>query len=167
MVSRASVPEGVRLPGPSFGLPLLAAGTAVLIAAAFAGPLLLAAAAILFLLGGLRLAAELRREGSPYDRRAVLAARRIRRFGARHAVSGRTTVRVARQPLGQRQERLLLLGADGTYGDVVVGHRERAEAVITLAGAQPADATDRDFAGQIRTSRYEWTRMGGRGPARQ
>lgn len=152
-------PDGVRLPGPSLGLPLLGAAVLLMIAAPFTGALVLVAGVVVLALAGLRIAAELRREGRPYDRRTVLAARRVTAFGARHASRGAATVRVAMESLGQGQCRLVLLGADGTFGDLVVSGADRAQAVIELASAEHADASDRDFAGRIRTSRYEWAGM--------
>lgn len=149
-----------RLPGPSIAAPLLVVGGVLLLSAPFAGPMIAGIAVLVLVLGAVRLATEVRREGRPYDRRTALAVRRVRQFARRHASSGgNAAVRIAVEHLGQDQHRLVLLAADGTYGDVVVDGEDRAEAVIGLVGAKEADATDREFAGRIRTTRYEWVGM--------
>ncbi len=152
-----------RFPGPPVGWLLVVIGVCLLTAAAFTGPLVGAGGIVLMVLGAVRARSEARREGGPDDRRTLLAARRIAAFGVRHrgSAEGSGPVRAAVESLGQGQHRIVLLAADGTFGDVVVAGADRAEAAIAAAGAVRADATDRDFAGRIRTSEYEWNRMAG------
>jgi hypothetical protein len=95
------------------------------------------------------------------DRRTRRAARFVRSFGARHSRAGDATVRCALEHLGRDRVRLVLLGADGRYGDLVVDGRERAERVVRLAGAVPDDVADRSFGAAVRTGPYEWLRMAG------
>ncbi|WP_320779793.1 hypothetical protein [Streptomyces sp. CRN 30] len=63
--------------------------------------------------------------------------------------------------LGQRGARIVLVGADGEWGDVVAPSYEVAEKAVEKAGLTVHESFDGEFAGQVRTGPYEWSRMAG------
>ena len=90
-------------------------------------------------------------------RETARLARRIRSFAAAHGGSVEGQIAY----LGARGYRMVLVGADGDWGDLVAADRE----VLTVA-AERADVTlhetfDGELAARVRTGRYEWSRMAG------
>ncbi|WP_155070149.1 hypothetical protein [Streptomyces taklimakanensis] len=63
--------------------------------------------------------------------------------------------------LGQRGVRLVLVGADGGWGDLVAPSRDVAEKAARKAGVALHEKLDGDLAARIRTGPYEWERMAG------
>ncbi|WP_031506793.1 hypothetical protein [Streptomyces megasporus] len=63
--------------------------------------------------------------------------------------------------IGQRGVRLVLVGADGGWGDLVAPSREVAEKAAEKAGVTLHEDLDGDLAARIRTGPYEWERMAG------
>ena len=95
---------------------------------------------------------------SPGGRKAARLARRIGAFAAEHGAEA-TEGHLAY--LGARGYRLVLVGADGAWGDVVAPRREPLEAAARQAGVRLREALDGELAGRMRTGPYEWRRMAG------
>ncbi|MBB0246018.1 hypothetical protein FNQ90_18375, partial [Streptomyces alkaliphilus] len=91
------------------------------------------------------------------DRGTARLAKRIRAFAAEHGGSADASL----THLGVSGYRLVLVGADGTWGDVVTRHREKALAAAASAGVTVHDTFDGEPAARVRTGPYEWSRMAG------
>ncbi|MGP2442035.1 hypothetical protein [Streptomyces sp. JW3] len=63
--------------------------------------------------------------------------------------------------LGQRGARIVLVGEDGEWGDVVAPSYEIAAQAVEKAGITVHESFDGEFAGKVRTGPYEWSRMAG------
>ncbi|MFR0351862.1 hypothetical protein [Streptomyces sediminimaris] len=91
--------------------------------------------------------------------------------------AGRTVARLARQIsafaqahggaegqvsyIGERGARIVLVGEDGGWGDLVAPSPELARKAVEKAGITEHEAFDGEFAAKVRTGPYEWTRMAG------
>ncbi|MDT0306727.1 hypothetical protein RM780_07095 [Streptomyces sp. DSM 44917] len=82
--------------------------------------------------------------------------RRVRSFAAAH---GGAEGQIAY--LGIRGHRLVLVGTDGAWGDVVSPHRAALEGAAEAAGVTLRETFDGEMAARVRTGPYEWTRMAG------
>jgi hypothetical protein len=93
----------------------------------------------------------------PESRLERRLARRIRAFAAAHggAAGGQISY------LGARGYRLVLVGADGGWGDAVAPSREALASAAERAGVTLQDALDGELAARVRTGPYEWRRMAG------
>jgi hypothetical protein len=101
-----------------------------------------------------------RRPTDRIDRGTVVAARRLRAFAEEHrSEHGRAAVVV--EHVGRGLTRLVVVGGDGAFGDVLVRDSTRAERAVQLSGLPTEEATSRELAGRIRTGHYEWERMAG------
>ncbi|PJE98429.1 hypothetical protein CUT44_06885 [Streptomyces carminius] len=90
-------------------------------------------------------------------RRVTRLAKEIGRFAAEHG--GSTDAHL--EYLGQRGVRIVLVAADGEWGDLVAPTREIAEQAAERAGATLHETLDGELAARIRTGPYEWERMAG------
>jgi len=90
------------------------------------------------------------------ERRAARLAREIGAFAKQH---GGAEGHLA--DLGRSGTRMVLVGADGGWGDLVAPSRQIAERAAGKAGLTLHDSFDGEFAAGIRTGRYEWSRMAG------
>lgn len=90
------------------------------------------------------------------ERRAARLARQIGSFAGSH---GGAEAQVAY--IGERGARIVLVGADGAWGDLVAPTYEVARVAVERAGVTVHEAFDGDFAARVRTGRYEWARMAG------
>ncbi|MFF4214244.1 hypothetical protein ACFYZE_33860 [Streptomyces sp. NPDC001796] len=90
------------------------------------------------------------------ERRAARIARRIDSFSKAH---GGAEGQVAY--IGQRGARIVLVGEDGTWGDLVAPTHAVAEKAVEKSGITVHEAFDGEFAGKVKTGPYEWTRMAG------
>ncbi|MEW2571538.1 hypothetical protein [Streptomyces sp. NPDC047070] len=63
--------------------------------------------------------------------------------------------------LGQKGARIVLVGEDGEWGDLVAPTYALAEEAVKQSGITVHEDFDGDFAGKVRTGPYEWTRMAG------
>ncbi|MET7379780.1 hypothetical protein ABZT08_13250 [Streptomyces sp. NPDC005526] len=90
------------------------------------------------------------------ERRATTLARQISAFSKAH---GGAEGQVAY--IGERGARIVLVGADGGWGDLVAPSRAIAEQAVEKAGITVHEAFDGEFAAKVRTGPYEWTRMAG------
>ncbi|MFE9766338.1 hypothetical protein ACFYPC_17715 [Streptomyces sp. NPDC005808] len=90
------------------------------------------------------------------ERRAARFAKRIAAFAKEHGgAEGHL------EYLGQRGARIVLVGADGGWGDVVTPTYAIAEQAVKRAGITVHEEFDGEFAAKVRTGPYEWKRMAG------
>ncbi|MFD6289601.1 hypothetical protein [Streptomyces sp. NPDC060205] len=89
-------------------------------------------------------------------RRAGKLAKQISSFAAAH---GGAEGQIAY--LGQKGARIVLVGEDGEWGDLVAPTYALAEEAVKQSGITVHEDFDGDFANKVRTGPYEWTRMAG------
>jgi hypothetical protein len=63
--------------------------------------------------------------------------------------------------IGQRGARIVLVGEDGSWGDLVAPSYEIAEKAVEKAGITRHESFDGEFAAKVTTGKYEWKRMAG------
>ncbi|WP_217207627.1 hypothetical protein [Streptomyces sp. AC550_RSS872] len=63
--------------------------------------------------------------------------------------------------IGQRGARIVLVGEDGGWGDLVAPTYEIAEQAVEKAGLTRHESFDGEFAAKVETGPYEWKRMAG------
>jgi hypothetical protein len=90
------------------------------------------------------------------ERRAAKLAKQIGAFSKAH---GGAEGQVAY--LGERGARIVLVGEDGTWGDLVAPTYAIAEQAVRQAGITVHEEFDGEFAAKVRTGPYEWSRMAG------
>ncbi|MFJ8809132.1 hypothetical protein [Streptomyces sp. NPDC102490] len=83
-------------------------------------------------------------------------ARRIASFAKAH---GGAEAQVAH--LGERGARIVLVGEDGAWGDLVARTHEGALKAVEQSKVTVHEDFDGDFAAKVTTGRYEWSRMAG------
>jgi hypothetical protein len=82
--------------------------------------------------------------------------KRLKSFAGAHG--GATAVV---ENLGRKGARIVLIGADGRWGDqVVIAGFEAATAACTEAGVEVKDEWERELVNGIKTNGYEWGLMG-------
>ncbi|MFF6801431.1 hypothetical protein [Streptomyces sp. NPDC012616] len=96
------------------------------------------------------------KQAAKSERAAARLARRISAFAKEH---GGAEGQVAH--LGERGARIVLVGEDGGWGDLVAPSVAVAEQAVGKAGITVHEAFDGEFAAKVRTGPYEWTRMAG------
>ncbi|GHH89146.1 hypothetical protein [Streptomyces capitiformicae] len=90
------------------------------------------------------------------ERKAAKLAKQIGTFAKAH---GGAEAQVAY--IGQRGARIVLVGEDGGWGDLVAPTYAVAEQAVKKAGVTVHDDFDGEFAAKVKTGPYEWTRMAG------
>ncbi|MET7475809.1 hypothetical protein ABZT17_15785 [Streptomyces sp. NPDC005648] len=90
------------------------------------------------------------------ERRVAKLARQIDAFAKAH---GGAEGQVAY--IGERGARIVLVGEDGGWGDLVAPSYALAEKAVEKAGITVHEDFDGEFAAKVRTGPYEWTRMAG------
>ncbi|WP_405781714.1 hypothetical protein [Streptomyces sp. NBC_00859] len=90
------------------------------------------------------------------ERKVAGLARRIEAFGREH---GGTEAQVAY--IGERGARIVLVGEDGGWGDLVAPSYAMAQSAVEKAGVTVHESFDGEFAAKVRTGPYEWKRMAG------
>ncbi|MFD4128901.1 hypothetical protein ACFXKK_36780 [Streptomyces globisporus] len=89
-------------------------------------------------------------------RRAAKLAREIGAFAKEHGgAEGQLAY------IGQAGARIVLVGQDGAWGDLVAPTYAVAESAAAKSGITMHDEFDGEFALKVRTGPYEWTRMAG------
>ncbi|NJP49455.1 hypothetical protein HCJ93_05035 [Streptomyces sp. SBST2-5] len=63
--------------------------------------------------------------------------------------------------IGERGARIVLVGQDGRWGDLVAPSTDVAEKAVQKAGITVHESFDGEFAARVETGRYEWKRMAG------
>lgn len=90
------------------------------------------------------------------ERRAARLAKHIDAFARKHGgAEGQLAY------LGQAGTRIVLVGEDGGWGDLVAPSHPVALSAAEKAGLTLHDSFDGEFAAKVRTGRYEWSRMAG------
>lgn len=87
------------------------------------------------------------------------AARLARHIGGFARAHGGAEAHIAH--LGQRGARIVLVGEDGGWGDVVAPSVQIAEKAAEKAGITVHGNFDGAVAAKLRTGPYEWKRMAG------
>ncbi|PZT69778.1 hypothetical protein DN402_26420 [Streptomyces sp. SW4] len=87
------------------------------------------------------------------------AARLARRIGSFSKAHGGAEGQVAH--IGRRGARIVLVGEDGGWGDLVASSYDVARKAVDEAGITVHEALDGDLAAKVRTGSYEWKRMAG------
>ncbi|MER7920966.1 MULTISPECIES: hypothetical protein [unclassified Streptomyces] len=90
------------------------------------------------------------------ERTVARLAKRISAFSRAH---GGAEGQVAY--IGERGARIVLVGEDGGWGDVVAPSYTIAEQAVEKAGITRHEAFDGEFAAKVTTGPYEWKRMAG------
>ncbi|MEV7423869.1 MULTISPECIES: hypothetical protein [unclassified Streptomyces] len=89
-------------------------------------------------------------------RRAARLARRIDAFAREHGgAEGQLAY------IGQAGTRIVLVGEDGAWGDLVAPTHDIARGAAERAGLTLHESFDGEFAAKVRTGPYEWNRMAG------
>ena len=90
------------------------------------------------------------------ERRTARLTKQINAFSKEH---GGAEAQVAH--IGERGARIVLVGEDGGWGDLVAPSYEIAEKAVAKSGITVHESFDGEFAAKVRTGPYEWTRMAG------
>ncbi|MFJ7042685.1 hypothetical protein CTU88_31140 [Streptomyces sp. JV178] len=90
------------------------------------------------------------------ERQAAKIAKQIGAFAKAH---GGAEAQVAY--IGERGSRIVLVGEDGGWGDLVAPTHAIAEEAVRKAGVTVHEDFDGEFAAKVRTGPYEWSRMAG------
>ncbi|KOV99618.1 hypothetical protein HCJ76_36745 [Streptomyces sp. MC1] len=90
------------------------------------------------------------------ERKVARLAREISAFSKAH---GGAEGQVAH--IGERGARIVLVGEDGGWGDLVAPSTEIARQAVEKAGITVHESFDGEFAAKVRTGPYEWKRMAG------
>ncbi|MFJ8076072.1 hypothetical protein ACIQ7Q_19515 [Streptomyces sp. NPDC096176] len=103
---------------------------------------------------------EERTSGSTPDaraaRKAAKLAKQIQAFSKAHGgAEGQLAY------IGQMGTRIVLVGEDGGWGDLVAPSHAVAVSAAEKSGITLHESFDGDFAAKVRTGPYEWTRMAG------
>jgi hypothetical protein len=96
------------------------------------------------------------RQAAKAERRVAKLAKQISAFARAH---GGAEGQIAY--LGQKGARIVLVGEDGTWGDLVAPTYPMAEEAVKKSGITVHEEFDGDFAGKVKTGPYEWQRMAG------
>ncbi|MFI8432236.1 hypothetical protein ACIGJO_00565 [Streptomyces sp. NPDC079020] len=99
--------------------------------------------------------ADSRREARA-ERRAARLAKQIGAFAKEH---GGAEGQLAH--IGESGTRIVLVGEDGGWGDLVAPSYAVAENAARKSGITMHESFDGDFAAKVRTGPYEWSRMAG------
>lgn len=86
-------------------------------------------------------------------------ASRLRAFVAAHGGSAQAVV----EPIGRVGVRIVVVAADGSYGDAVVASAETAAALCERAGIAVVDGWTRDLSASVSPSPADRRRMAGTG----
>lgn len=90
------------------------------------------------------------------ERKAAKLAKQIAGFAKQHGgAEGQLAY------LGRMGTRIVLVGEDGDWGDLVAPSHNIAQAAAEKAGITLHESFDGEFAAKVRTGPYEWTRMAG------
>ncbi|MEU6608080.1 hypothetical protein ABZ922_23970 [Streptomyces shenzhenensis] len=90
------------------------------------------------------------------ERKAARLARQIGAFAKAH---GGAEGQVAY--IGERGARIVLVGEDGGWGDLVAPTYAIAEQAVAKSGITVHESFDGEFAAKVTTGAYEWKRMAG------
>ncbi|OAH16073.1 hypothetical protein [Streptomyces jeddahensis] len=97
-----------------------------------------------------------RKKAARAERRTAKLAKEIGAFAKAH---GGAEGQIAY--VGQRGARIVLVGEDGGWGDLMAPTYEIAERAVEKSGISRHEAFDGEFAAKVKTGPYEWKRMAG------
>lgn len=100
-------------------------------------------------------------EAPTTDRTVRRLARNLSRFASRHAVNGDASADAVVEYIGRDSTRIVIVGADGQWGDQVARDPETAKKAVEAAGLTLHEEFPNDVALRVRTGQYEWSRMAG------
>ncbi|MGP3950568.1 hypothetical protein [Streptomyces sp. 7N604] len=100
---------------------------------------------------------ETKRDDARAERKAGRLAKQIKHFARSHGGSAEGQLAY----LGQRGTRIVLVGEDGAWGDLVAPDHAIAQRAAEQAGITLHESFDGDLAAKVRTGPYEWSRMAG------
>ena len=160
------------VPGPSWWAPLTGAGALVAVVGLLVSPVLwgfgLGVAATGAAVGAVETWRHLRSsrlrqddDAAPLDREVVRTARRIQAFGRSRAVDDDASTAAVVEHLGRYGAKIVMVGADGRYGELVVPDVARAELAVRLAGTEPLAEFDRELGARMVQGPEEWSLQGG------
>ncbi|MEN8653450.1 hypothetical protein ABCR94_23320 [Streptomyces sp. 21So2-11] len=90
------------------------------------------------------------------ERKASKLAKEIGAFAKKHGgAEGQLAY------IGQAGTRIVLVGEDGDWGDLVAPDHATAQSAAEKAGITLHESFDGEFAAKVRTGPYEWSRMAG------
>ena len=90
------------------------------------------------------------------ERKVARLAKQISAFSKEH---GGAEGQIAY--IGERAARIVLVGEDGGWGDLVAPSVALAEQAVEKAGITAHESFDGEFAAKVKTGPYEWSRMAG------
>ncbi|MDX3613752.1 hypothetical protein OG920_10975 [Streptomyces europaeiscabiei] len=96
------------------------------------------------------------KQAAKAERKAAKLAKQITAFSKAH---GGAEAQVAY--IGRLGARIVLVGEDGGWGDLVAPSHPIAEQAVQKAGVTVHEDFDGEFAAKVRTGPYEWSRMAG------
>lgn len=96
------------------------------------------------------------RQAARDERRAARLAKEIGAFARAH---GGAEGQLAH--LGRKGVRIVLVGDDGRWGDLVAPSQDIAERAVREADITVHESFDGELAAKVRTGPYEWARMAG------
>ncbi|MEU9864413.1 hypothetical protein AB0D99_26420 [Streptomyces sp. NPDC047971] len=100
--------------------------------------------------------ADTKQADTKVERKAAKLAKQIRAFSKKHGgAEGQLAY------IGQMGTRIVLVGEDGGWGDLVAPTLPVAQQAAEKAGLTLHDEFDGEFAAKVVTGPYEWTRMAG------
>jgi hypothetical protein len=91
------------------------------------------------------------------ERHVTRIAKRIGAFAGQHGGAAEATI----EYIGEIGTRIVLVGEDGAWGDLVAPSYEIARQAVERAGITVHEDFDGDLAAKVRTGPYEWKRMAG------
>lgn len=91
------------------------------------------------------------------SKRAARLAQQIEAFARRNGGSAEGQIAY----LGEVGFRIVLVGSDGGWGDLMAPSKEVAEEAVERAGITLRESFDGEMAERVRTGPYEWDRMAG------
>ncbi len=91
------------------------------------------------------------------ERRAHRLAQQIGAFARGHGGSAEGQIAY----IGETGTRIVLVGENGEWGDLVAPSYDIAQRAVELSGITLHENFDGEFAAKVRTGAYEWSRMAG------
>ena len=155
-----ALPPGAPPPTPAWWPGPLLGGLLGAVAGVLAGSVVaLSVGTVLGAVGLAEVRVSRRRRGTATDPATVRAARRVRAFAAEHGAGRGQEVDGYLVGLGDRWARLVVVGPDGAWGDVVVPAGDGACATAALARVRLVEPDDRRVTTAMRTGLPAWRRM--------
>ncbi|MCM2418706.1 hypothetical protein G3I60_23805 [Streptomyces sp. SID13666] len=91
------------------------------------------------------------------ERRTARLAKQIGAFAKSHGGGAEANIAY----IGEIGARIVLVGENGEWGDLVAPTYAMAVAAVERAGVTVHEDFDGEFAAKVRTGPYEWSRMAG------